>query len=421
MVDRATCSFTCLSKTNSSTTFVLNTNVYLPHYKRVNDLQFRTTQELAPLAVTTGQDGKFRSWALFEEDIPQGDEKMHRSQSWNCMQSGSYRGLPCGRAAFSQDGSLLALTFCHLLTLWAVGEEQDDEAPPAKLCASLSDPSSEDDISALEFGRDTAAHMVVTCTSSRITIWNVITLSLHWSRDWTFSCLASDPLSQRMAAFSADGSVLLFDPKSIVDKPLYEGEITEEKGRAARAAIFVPSGNHETPSGLYFLNCLQELYSLEPQEGEEDVQSEPSTIHLESGMLSSTPFGALVAERTKFAVVEDGKTETLHHSRLGVLGFKEVQQLLDMNSHTLPWLSIMCQDFMASFLNGTSESVGKGGHESEEHDDSSSDMHVDEVEQKVRDSQNENTRTSTTTTTVNTTVFGKLEDFGWLSKPKREI
>ncbi|XP_064455165.1 WD repeat-containing protein 75-like isoform X2 [Ornithodoros turicata] len=352
MVDRATCSFTCLSKTNSSTTFVLNTNVYLPHYKRVNDLQFRTTQELAPLAVTTGQDGKFRSWALFEEDIPQGDEKMHRSQSWNCMQSGSYRGLPCGRAAFSQDGSLLALTFCHLLTLWAVGEEQDDEAPPAKLCASLSDPSSEDDISALEFGRDTAAHMVVTCTSSRITIWNVITLSLHWSRDWTFSCLASDPLSQRMAAFSADGSVLLFDPKSIVDKPLYEGEITEEKGRAARAAIFVPSGNHETPSGLYFLNCLQ---------------------------------------------------------------------LLDMNSHTLPWLSIMCQDFMASFLNGTSESVGKGGHESEEHDDSSSDMHVDEVEQKVRDSQNENTRTSTTTTTVNTTVFGKLEDFGWLSKPKREI
>ena len=57
------------------------------------------------LAVSTGEDGKFKSWVL----VGGGDER--GVVSWACLSVGYYQSLPCSGACFSSDGSLLATNF----------------------------------------------------------------------------------------------------------------------------------------------------------------------------------------------------------------------------------------------------------------------------------------------------------------------
>ena len=40
------------------------------------------------------------------------------STCWTCSSQGFYRDLPCGASDFSQDGSLAAVAFGKMLTLW---------------------------------------------------------------------------------------------------------------------------------------------------------------------------------------------------------------------------------------------------------------------------------------------------------------
>ena len=70
------------------------------------------------MAVTTSLDGRFKSWVLVDGE--RGDEKKEEEAderkgkhgpSWACRSIGYYHNLPCLGAAFSQDGSLLALNF----------------------------------------------------------------------------------------------------------------------------------------------------------------------------------------------------------------------------------------------------------------------------------------------------------------------
>ena len=69
------------------------------------------------MAITTSLDGRFKSWVLVDEKSEsREDEKEEKKRtkvqpSWACRSVGYYHNLPCLGAAFSQDGSLLALNF----------------------------------------------------------------------------------------------------------------------------------------------------------------------------------------------------------------------------------------------------------------------------------------------------------------------
>jgi len=86
--------------------YVANTCVDPPHEKKIVAIQFQPQQKtdnaVGPLAMTAGRDGKFKIWVLAEQG--------HKF-SWSCRSVGYYGDTPCQDAAFSQDGSLLAVAY----------------------------------------------------------------------------------------------------------------------------------------------------------------------------------------------------------------------------------------------------------------------------------------------------------------------
>lgn len=112
--------------------YVLNTCIDPPHNDKVTDLTFQPSWKnsmwgcgqhgvspVVHMAITTSLDGRFKSWVLVDnEGEDPGEEREGKKKkkkrvppSWACRSVGYYHNLPCLGAAFSQDGSLLALNF----------------------------------------------------------------------------------------------------------------------------------------------------------------------------------------------------------------------------------------------------------------------------------------------------------------------
>ena len=106
--------------------FELNTCIDPPHNKKVTSLVFKSppprTETKRPaskdssvppalLAVSTSEDGKFKSWVLVDREGRGEEGEERRDVSWACRSVGYYHSMTCRGACFSQDGSLLAVNF----------------------------------------------------------------------------------------------------------------------------------------------------------------------------------------------------------------------------------------------------------------------------------------------------------------------
>ena len=123
--------YVCVSISLCSYRYILNTCVDPPHEDKVTDLTFQPSwkrhgsepgQDLVVyMAITTSLDGQFKNWVLVdggrrEEEEGEGRKGKEVGPSWACRSVGYYHNLPCLGAAFSQDGSLLALNFKKVCT-----------------------------------------------------------------------------------------------------------------------------------------------------------------------------------------------------------------------------------------------------------------------------------------------------------------
>ncbi|RXM37290.1 WD repeat-containing protein 75 [Acipenser ruthenus] len=92
--------------------FVLNTTITSPHEDHITALCFCNTDETT-LLVTTGRDGQFKAWVLGD------DSDIYReSVCWSCDFVGNYHNLHATNCCFSEDGSLLAVGFEQIITIW---------------------------------------------------------------------------------------------------------------------------------------------------------------------------------------------------------------------------------------------------------------------------------------------------------------
>lgn len=403
--------------------FVLDTSVYQPHAIGVKDLQLRhpAGPGQGPLAVTTGRDRRFRLWAPLHEKEDQAadgdstDDTKGRakatSRSWNCIATGRYRDLHPGRCAFSQDGSLLAVAFGRSATLWS--EE-------CRLVGSLAHPHCPSHLRSVAFGRGSSCCLLLSCTETRIIAWDVVSLSVLWELEKAVTCLVTDPTSDFVAAFCEDSKLLVFEPQK--RSAAVECDVPSSC-QPVMSAIFVPetkspatSEGHQGPlSRLCFVSAAQELFTWNEQNDEEETSD--ITVKLEE-LLPATPFGMLIAQQTKSAVEA---TTGQFQPRVGTVGFKEVHQLLEVASHTLPSMTSLYQNFLSAFL---SKAPTQGGPRAESDDDedmatqeagSDSDMEVDhEPSQKLpRESPAEAPLDDVTRKEVK---LAKAKHFAWLNK-----
>uniref|UniRef100_A0A7S2SPP9 WD repeat-containing protein 75 second beta-propeller domain-containing protein n=1 Tax=Mucochytrium quahogii TaxID=96639 RepID=A0A7S2SPP9_9STRA len=84
--------------------FVETTHVEQPHSKPIVALLFHPSGELV---ISASRDKSFKVWEL-----------KRGTGQWNCRSVGYFRNSPIGSAALSQDGSVLAVSYDNMISLW---------------------------------------------------------------------------------------------------------------------------------------------------------------------------------------------------------------------------------------------------------------------------------------------------------------
>ena len=195
---------------HSSQKYELNTRVESPHKKAVSALLFQPGKR-GDVVVSLSFDGRFKIWTRAEIADQKGTEG-HVS-TWSCRSTGFYRDYLPHDAVFSEDGSILAVSYGQIVTLW----NPLDNTLKMTLCNSTPVLP----IRQLDFIPGT--HFLVTYTQEYLYVWNLLTCSVWWSCMLKIQCLSVD--KKRGKFVVCDTSVpkktrlLFFSPESPV--PFY--------------------------------------------------------------------------------------------------------------------------------------------------------------------------------------------------------
>ncbi|KAF2987371.1 hypothetical protein EK904_002409, partial [Melospiza melodia maxima] len=365
--------------------FALNTRINTPHDNHITDMCFRDMDELGDdslILVTTGRDCVFKVWVMVEDSDPEA----HQSVSWSCDFVGSYHNYQATNCCFSEDGSLLAVSFEETVTVW-------DSLTWDLKCTFCHPPGN---IRNICFGRLTCSKYLIGATDyGFLCCWNLLTCALEWSAHLNVVVLQPDPLSEHIAAvswLSKESSLFVFKPSE--PWPVYiQRNLCKEK---ILLAAFVPRDEPETISSekylwlrksqLFFLTDTQELMTLSTKSLEERLTPSSKQLAVEES-LPVTPFSVLLGKHRRQQAQEDtdlGKP-VVHNKQ--EQASPAVKELLHTPAHVLPSASFLCTIFINSLLiskeNKSAEEVADEVEmESEKAEDDSDEEDVTAMEQE---------------------------------------
>eukprot|EP00727_Mastigamoeba_balamuthi_P009397 m51a1_g508 putative 3-ketoacyl-CoA thiolase (1323) ;mRNA; f:297747-303535 len=352
-------------------TYKLYTRVDSPHGKAVTGLVCHPTK-LA--VVTTSTDTRFKGWVpapLRTHQPHQGPAGSSSSSSssdeqrmtWRCRSVGYYRGMPCNCAAFSSDGSVLAVGAGSAISLW--------DAETNELQFSLCHTSSSD---ILRVAFVPQSPLLLSNSSEFLYVWDPVSRSLLWSYSARVVNMAIDPLSSLFAVIvasdnqqSQSGSPHSQQPPSLLPaSPLAADSSTfhhlavfdahdpapQAVLRLCRPALslsFLPPTVPQPgmKSSLVYLNDENELLLVEPEGQEtEDAKME------EDGRASdaSEPKSMLERAFSKKVVEEDSPA-----SAPEVSASDAIDELLAGPTHALPSFEKLLGKILALDIEETEE------------------------------------------------------------------
>uniref|UniRef100_A0A8D3BQH0 WD repeat domain 75 n=1 Tax=Scophthalmus maximus TaxID=52904 RepID=A0A8D3BQH0_SCOMX len=264
--------------------FVLNTTISAPHEARITAMSFcLAADSQTTVLVSTSKDRHFKAWQLNSNTHP------YTGPSWSCEFVGAYHGLVPECCCFSADGSLLAVSFQEVVTVWSPSTWE--------LLTTLSQPPGA--VRDLCFGRlSCSKYLLGTTGNNLLCCWNLLTCSLEWSTVMDISLLLADPLSEDMAAFCCqDGCTDLFVFKPNEPRPLFSHKAVCS-GKVARA-VFAPreemlesceeSSQWLNRSQLYFLTQYMDLMTFSTKAEEEQLMASSKQVETTVRRLLQTP------------------------------------------------------------------------------------------------------------------------------------
>ncbi|XP_050373389.1 uncharacterized protein LOC126791037 isoform X2 [Argentina anserina] len=206
--------------------FNLSTIVYEPHRDAgISALAFHPTRQMV---VSSSYGGDFKIW-ISSDEIQQRKDALQHS-GWMCHAVGSYKKRPMTAAAFSADGSVLAVAAETVITLW-----DPDKNMLVAVLGEMHMP-----VVTLSFAGD---HLLSISRGSKpqLSVWSMSKLSESWSykldiEDVTcakdsssFAVLALLPKSSNEPIFQGkDGLILVFN--ATVPVPLAMWSVRKAKG-----------------------------------------------------------------------------------------------------------------------------------------------------------------------------------------------
>ncbi|XP_066136544.1 WD repeat-containing protein 75 [Saccopteryx bilineata] len=375
--------------------FVLNTKVNMPHEDHITALCFCNAEKHeTPTLVTASKDGHFKVWILTDDS-----DIYKEAVGWTCDFMGSYHKYQATNCCFSEDGSLLAVSFEEIVTMW------DSETWELKctFCQRAGN------IRHLCFGRLTCSKYLLGATENGILCcWNLLSCALEWSTKLNITVMEPDPNSENVAAVSKSSvgsDLFVFKPSE--SRPLYvQKNICREE---VQWGVFVPRDVPESftseahqwlnRSQFYFLTKSQSLLTFSTKSPEEKLTPTNKQLLAEES-LPTTPFYFILGKHRQ---QQDEKLNETLENELVQLPLTEnipaISELLHTPAHVLPPASFLCSMFINSLL------LSKKTKSTEEIPDD-----VDMEEEKESDSSDENDFTEKDQNTSTTDLAEDGED-----------
>ncbi|CAI0427436.1 unnamed protein product, partial [Linum tenue] len=215
--------------------FSLSTIVYEPHRDAV--ISAIAFHPIRRMAVSSSFGGDFKIW-ISNNGVPMKEESQANS-GWICHAAGSYKKKPMTAAAFSPDGSVLAVAAETVITLW----DPDKNLLLAVIGEAITP------IVTLSFVGN-SDHLVSASwgLKPQLAVWSLLNLSICWSYRLHVEAIASSPNSSSFAALillsesagvydsneksdkTVDGLILLFD--SAEPNPVAVWSVKKARGGA---------------------------------------------------------------------------------------------------------------------------------------------------------------------------------------------
>ncbi|KAJ2133069.1 NET1-associated nuclear protein 1 [Coemansia sp. RSA 1807] len=192
----------------TSQTYTLVTRIDAPHAGGVHSISFQPCHRRnALLCVSTGRDRLFRVWEL-QSVLGAGPNERF---VWACRATCGYRNMQPTAAAFSSDGSTLAVAFGGAVTLW---DPAVCARPVGVLVASADTPQ----LKGVAFVG--ASSFVAAWSDERLDVWNMLTGSVWWTLAMPIQSVYVHPRSSLLAVAayqvpgSSTASVMVLSPSS---------------------------------------------------------------------------------------------------------------------------------------------------------------------------------------------------------------
>jgi len=302
-VHRINLKFWHFDQTNQK--FVLNTQVDTPHFGGAHMLQFQPLDgEDPPLLLTVGNDKTAKVWTF-------------KTTHWDCLYSLQFRDQPCQSGGWSVDGSVLAVAFSNILTLWDT---------QARLRTTLTINDKKEIITRIEFGNGIKhGAYLYACTNSALCVWDLLTIRKLWYvplEEETLN-ITSDIATGNLAVVSKD-QIKILDP--VKQKEL----ITFSAVNATGGAVF---GKYRNVSVLYFLTYNGLVKTIGPKiQKLEDIRPEELSADTKHPLLSAHKSAVTPMEIAAETVRETSE---------------DLNALLTVPLHALPSTSALAPSFIA--------------------------------------------------------------------------
>ncbi|KAF9173385.1 hypothetical protein BGX21_002483 [Mortierella sp. AD011] len=339
-------------------TYILNTRVDAPHSKEITSCIFNPREgNQAPMVVTTSLDGTFKVWELTH----QGEARrgIEAERAWSCRSTGFYRDMVPHCAGFSSDGSLLAVAYGQIITLWNPFLNT--------LQGVLTQPPENRPIKHLTFVKNSP--FLIATTKDHLYSWNLLTCSVWWSYQIKVDTLTASQSNSNFMITCTDQrpgatvsyNIIVFKPTN--PKPVH----IETIAKKVRAVTFMPdpaalpksngAAVSEAVEPILIMNHGFDLEILGGRTAEElKADAEDAVEKARAQALEAQKQKTLVTDifgsSAKAEQKEKEKKEKKENASRGLVSKKNMTRnpLFDAPSHVMAPVSSLYEAFMGQLL-----------------------------------------------------------------------
>ncbi|KAI8985848.1 WD40-repeat-containing domain protein [Pilobolus umbonatus] len=325
--------------------YQLLTRVDNPHSKPITSVTFNPVSRYGPMAVTTSEDKTFKVWSL--------------NNAWTCRSVGVYRDCIPRTAAFSEDGSILAVAFDQIITIW------DPYSNSIQTILTQPEPVM---IDRLQFMGEGSPYLIA-ASKTHFYVWNMLTCLVWWSYKISVDHFAVDPVSNHFVVIlnspnKCSSLAIVFNPKSSVPVAI------QQLRHGCLSVAWIPkelNTDHQSPisSSILIFNQnfefnIYQLKSLQrPQQSIKNVETHSTLLEKDNQPnLLDGIYGKRTNEREtdeqahiRLRTVEAMRQEAISTlKKEGKSKQKEDGSVLSAPSHVLPDVESAFETFMESLM-----------------------------------------------------------------------